>query len=723
MMDDPYLSELDSYDKEVALEFLTIWLPFLSQDLCAGCSAAVRRRVDSLRRANVQRVFGFDHSEPTNRITPTGWIQENPEPSNPISIDQIVPTGWELYPEPSTNQIAPPVPNPEPSITTYPPLPGPEPSRMSWADMAQEEDELEERESEGERGKGERKLSKEERLMQRFRNIKRKKDYFFEEKVRGRMVNILAGLELHEGVFSPAEQKRIVNFIYELQEKGRKGELGDRTYSEPRKWKRGKGRVTIQFGCNYNYAKDNEGNPPGILRKTSADPIPSLFKLMICRLVRFHVLPTNCVPDSLIVNIYEPGDCIPPHIDSHDFVRPFCTVSFLSECDILFGSELGIVGPGEFDGPRRIPLPVGSVLVLNGNGADVAKHCVPAVPTKRISITFRKMDESKWPDGFSPEPDLQNIIPLPDDSDLNNNNISIDEKGKKSDFHNGNRSRNLNRARKPELERSSHWGNGDVSTKRSEFQSRNSNFGGRIIEGKTTDNYRRPYEMERSSYEGNGEVRTPQRERMGALSVGNNGSVQNRYMQGERSVFSRVSEGMGALSVGNNGSVQSRYAQSERSVFSRVSEGSSGNNGSVSPNGQGERSVFSRVNEGMSALSVGQNGSVQNRYAQSGRSVFSRVSEGTGVLSRGNNGPVLSPNGQGERSVFSRLNEGRALSSGSNGSVLSPNGQIERSVFSRLNEGNNSRYQQRGNNAYFRARTKNNNSYYSNGWRNGQESV
>jgi hypothetical protein len=25
-----------------------------------------------------------------------------------------------------------------------------------------------------------------------------------------------------------------------------------------------------------------------------------------------------------------------------------------------------------------------SVLVLNGNGADVAKHCVPAVPTKRL---------------------------------------------------------------------------------------------------------------------------------------------------------------------------------------------------------------------------------------------------------------------------------------------------------------------------------------------------
>jgi hypothetical protein len=26
------------------------------------------------------------------------------------------------------------------------------------------------------------------------------------------------------------------------------------------------------------------------------------------------------------------------------------------------------------------------VLVLNGNGADVAKHCVPAVPTKRFHL-------------------------------------------------------------------------------------------------------------------------------------------------------------------------------------------------------------------------------------------------------------------------------------------------------------------------------------------------
>ena len=29
-----------------------------------------------------------------------------------------------------------------------------------------------------------------------------------------------------------------------------------------------------------------------------------------------------------------------------------------------------------------------SVLVLNGNGADIAKHCVPAVPAKRYPFFF-----------------------------------------------------------------------------------------------------------------------------------------------------------------------------------------------------------------------------------------------------------------------------------------------------------------------------------------------
>lgn len=110
------------------------------------------------------------------------------------------------------------------SVTTSP--------KISWADMTQE-DGLNEEEEEEEQKVSEdwtktpqkRKLSRDEREQYRFINVKRMKVFSCYEKVKGRRVDILDGLELHTGVFSAAEQKRIVDYVYELQEKGRKGEL------------------------------------------------------------------------------------------------------------------------------------------------------------------------------------------------------------------------------------------------------------------------------------------------------------------------------------------------------------------------------------------------------------------------------------------------------------------------------------------------------------------
>ncbi|CAN6202653.1 unnamed protein product [Urochloa humidicola] len=388
----------------IAGEFLTTWLPFLSAGLCPSCVSSLRSRVDSL-------------------------LPREESPASPtLRIDEIEPSGWDSDPAPQKQQPLEPTgwdSDPPPPPKQQPPAPAPaEKPKMSWADMAQE-DELaaaaeedaaataaDDGEEGGEVGRPKVQLTRDQREQRRFKNVVRNKDFICLERVHGRLVNILAGLELHSNVFSSAEQRRIVECVYDLQERGRRGELGDRTYTEPQKWMRGKGRVTIQFGCCYNYATDKNGNPPGIIRTIVSDPMPDLFKTMIKRLVRWQVLPTSCVPDSCIVNIYEPADCIPPHIDSHDFVRPFCTVSFLSECNILFGSNLKSSAPGEFTGSIAIPLPVGSVLVLNGNGADVAKHCVPAVPTKRISITFRKMDPAKRPFDFKDDPELLNLTPL-----------------------------------------------------------------------------------------------------------------------------------------------------------------------------------------------------------------------------------------------------------------------------------------------------------------------
>lgn len=106
--------------------------------------------------------------------------------------------------------------------------------RTSWADMAQEDGlkEEEHKESDTSLSIGDsmktpekRKLSREQREQFRFTNVKKMKVFSCFEKVKGQLVNILEGLELHTGVFSAVEQKRIVDHVYELQEKGRKGEL------------------------------------------------------------------------------------------------------------------------------------------------------------------------------------------------------------------------------------------------------------------------------------------------------------------------------------------------------------------------------------------------------------------------------------------------------------------------------------------------------------------
>ncbi|XAR73782.1 hypothetical protein NMG60_11007868 [Bertholletia excelsa] len=428
--DDPFLLSYNAKDLRIASEFLSNWLPFLSRGLCPSCVQTLSDRVRSIDPVDGE---GERRSRQEYNLTVSALdnLDLSGFNSNHDGCDRNSLGSWkeagDVCDIVDVNSVGSGLSQPvmEASTRVHSPRVG-----MSWADMAQE-DELEgEEENEvskpsddGHTRSGEEtvavkvqqkpELSRDQREYIRFSNVERKKDFKCYERVKGKRVNILEGLELHAGVFSAAEQKRIVDYVYKLEEMGKRGELKERTYTAPQKWMRGKGRVTIQFGCCYNYATDKHGNPPGILQNEVVDPIPHLFKVMIRRLVGWHVLPPSCVPDSCIVNIYDEGDCIPPHIDNHDFVRPFCTVSFLSECNIVFGSNLKAVGAGEFSGSVAIPLPVGSVLVLNGNGADVAKHCVPAVPNKRISITFRKMDEPKRPAGFVPEPDLQGLQPLP----------------------------------------------------------------------------------------------------------------------------------------------------------------------------------------------------------------------------------------------------------------------------------------------------------------------
>ncbi|KAK6922616.1 hypothetical protein RJ641_010920 [Dillenia turbinata] len=410
--EDPFLLKYSDSELQIASEFLSTWFPFLSRDLCTCCTRNLSNSIRSLDPATEvdigpsqsdEKQTGGGCNGNCNADAGGSWKDDGADTNsigswkdgddaNSLGSWKDGNNGWSeqttVGDVPSDSQLVD-----SPSV------------RMSWVDIAQEDKLEQDQEEEEEVNKSNNRLlvdgrtplqkggqgvgasikpkvelPREQREYIHFMNVRRKKDFVRLERVDGRIVNILDGLELHTNIFSSAEQKWIVDYVYALQEMDTKGKLRERTYSAPLKWKRGKGRVTIQFGCCYNYATDKQGNQPGILKNENVDPIPHLFK----------------------------GDCIPPHIDNHDFVRPFCMVSFLSECNIVFGTNLKPVSGGEFSGPAAIPLPVGPVLVLNGNGADVAKHCVPAL----ISITFRRMEVAKRPVDYAPEPDLQGLEPL-----------------------------------------------------------------------------------------------------------------------------------------------------------------------------------------------------------------------------------------------------------------------------------------------------------------------
>jgi len=217
----------------IAGEFLTTWLPFLSAGLCPSCASSLRGRVDSLlprgnRRLAGRRLCGrtlvllgfLGYFLSLTCIQPSRAAEESPPPPQPV--DQIEPSGWDSDPahpqnlpfEPSGWDSDPPPPPP-------PAAPAEKP-RMSWADMAQE-DELaaaaedaaaaDDGDEGAEAGRPKVRFTREQREQRRLSSVVRNKDFRCYERVHGQLVNILAGLELHAGVFSAAEQRRIVQCV------------------------------------------------------------------------------------------------------------------------------------------------------------------------------------------------------------------------------------------------------------------------------------------------------------------------------------------------------------------------------------------------------------------------------------------------------------------------------------------------------------------------------
>ena len=130
---------------------------------------------------------------------------------------------------------------------------------------------------------------------------------------------------------------------------------------------RGKGRQVLQFGAYYDYASHR------IEPEIEVEKMSKVLEKLVDRLISQRALPQSVRPDTAIINVYRPGDNIPPHIDHMDYPRPFSTLSLLSDAEMLLGARIEPRGKGSFSAPCTVNLPRRSLLVLDGNGANIAK--------------------------------------------------------------------------------------------------------------------------------------------------------------------------------------------------------------------------------------------------------------------------------------------------------------------------------------------------------------
>jgi len=218
----------------------------------------------------------------------------------------------------------------------------------------------------------------------------RSKTFALMEHIDGDRVNVLEGLALHKEVIPVAMEKDLIAWTEMMMGRGRTGCLrGDTylqsTYLDPITGARGEGRIVMQFGVFYDYAAHC------ICPELPVEEMDATLEALVDRLVSVGALPASVRPDTCIVNVYNKGDNIPPHIDHTDYPRPFSTLSLESEAEIVMGTKIALLGNGQFKAGFAETLPTRSLLVLSGNGANLAKHCIPAVQCRRISITLRKM--------------------------------------------------------------------------------------------------------------------------------------------------------------------------------------------------------------------------------------------------------------------------------------------------------------------------------------------
>lgn len=206
-------------------------------------------------------------------------------------------------------------------------------------------------------------------------------------------IDVLEGLVMHNEVISQEFENELISFVQMQCESGRRGELKKPIYikcSGARS--QGNEREAIMYGGFFDFNRARPG------KRGLVPPFPPILERLVDLLISNGYLPEEVRPDSCIINQYDVGDCIPPHVDHASYYRPISTLSLLGEEPMLVGSKFRAVRSCTWTPTKgkSIPLPRRSLLVLGGNSGNIAKHCISACKGPRISITLRKQPPPDW---------------------------------------------------------------------------------------------------------------------------------------------------------------------------------------------------------------------------------------------------------------------------------------------------------------------------------------
>lgn len=220
----------------------------------------------------------------------------------------------------------------------------------------------------------------------RHEQMKMTKGFVSKEPVKGHMVNVVRGLKLFEDVFTPNEISRLDDLVNELRVAGQNGELSGETFILYNQQVKGSKRELIQLGAPiFEHVKED-----ATCQKSHNEPIPALLQGVINHLIQWHLISESRRPNSCIINFFDEGEFSQPFLKPPHLEQPVSTL-VLADSMMAFGRTLVCDSEGNYKGSLMLSLKEGSLLVMRGNSADMARHAMCSSPNKRVTITFFKV--------------------------------------------------------------------------------------------------------------------------------------------------------------------------------------------------------------------------------------------------------------------------------------------------------------------------------------------